>query len=45
MTQDTRGHRVVEWADLVGESVPDGVADATERRTRDPGSDRDADRR
>jgi hypothetical protein len=45
MTRDTRGHHVAEWADLVGESVPDGVADAADRQTPDQWDGRDADRR
>ncbi|WP_169330564.1 hypothetical protein [Halogeometricum pallidum] len=45
MTRDIHGHRVAEWADLVGESIPDGVADGSERLTPDPRGDRDADRR
>ena len=45
MTPDIRGHRVAEWADLVGESVPDGVVDGSEGPTSEPRDDRDADRR
>jgi hypothetical protein len=45
MTRDTRGHRVAEWADLVGESVPDGVADAADRQMPDSWGDRETDER
>ena len=30
MTRETHGHRLAEWADLVGGSVPDAVAEGDE---------------
>ncbi|ADQ65835.1 hypothetical protein C499_11541 [Halogeometricum borinquense DSM 11551] len=45
MTRKTHGHRLMEWADLVGASVPDSVADDGDEPTLPAWDDADVERR